>query len=264
MKETTKNYLGVAIIISILIVAFSSWSFVRSYSRAIEPSSFRSFSVSGEGEVVAVPDVAEFSFSVITEGGTDIAKLQEDNTKKTNAAIDFVKSQGVDSKDVKTQGYNLTPRYQYYSCSNRILGTGEIEPCPPPEIVGYTVNQTVLVKIRDFTKIGDTLSGVISAGANSVSQLNFIIDDPEEVRAQAREEAIEKAKTKAEAIADAAGFGLGRILSISESGAGLPYPVYYSKAESFGLGGADATAAPRIEPGSEDVTVSVTITYEIR
>ena len=264
MKDTTKNYLGVAIIVSILIVAFSSWSFVRSYSRSIEPSSFRSFSVSGEGEVVAVPDVAEFSFSVITEGGTDIAKLQEDNIKKTNAAIDFVKSEGVDVKDIKTQGYNLSPRYQYYSCGSRLLNGGEAEPCPPPEIVGYTVNQTVLVKIRDFSKIGDVLGGVVSAGANSVSQLNFTIDDPEEVKAQAREKAIDKARAKAESIADAAGFGLGRILSISESGVGGIYPVYYSKAESFGLGGADAAAAPRIEPGSEDVTVNITITYEIR
>jgi uncharacterized protein YggE len=257
MGDKTKNYLGIAIIISILVVAFSSWSFVRSYSRSIEPSSFRSFSVSGEGEVVTVPDVAEFSFSVITQGGTDIAALQEANVEKTNAAIDFVKSEDVDAKDIKTQNYNLEPRYQYYSCP-RDGGS-----CPPPEIVGYTITQTVLVKIRDFTKIGDVLGGVVDAGANSVSQLNFTIDDPEQVQNEARKEAISQAKVKAESIAKAAGFSLGRLLSISESGS-FPQPVLYrAESLSYGIGGADL-AAPSIEPGSEDVTINVTLTYEIR
>ncbi len=263
MKETTKNYLGVAIIISILIVAFSSWSFVRSYSRSIEPSSFRSFVVSGEGEVVAVPDVAEFTFSVITQGGTDIASLQKTNTDKTNTAIDFVKSEGVDAKDIKTQSYNLEPRYQYYDCSSVYLEDGRPRPCPPPEIVGYTVTQTVLVKVRDFSKAGGILGGVVDAGANSVSQLNFTIDDDEKVLAEAREEAIEKAKEKAEAIAEAAGFSVGRLLSISESGV-YPRAVYYAKDMVYGMGGGEAAAAPSIEPGSQEVTVNVTLTYEIR
>ncbi|MFH0712453.1 MAG: SIMPL domain-containing protein [Candidatus Jorgensenbacteria bacterium] len=263
MKETTKNYLGVAIIISILIVAFSSWSFVRSYSRSIEPSSFRSFSVSGEGKIVAVPDVAEFSFSVITQGGTDIASSQKTNTEKTNAAIDFVKSKGVDAKDIKTASYNLEPRYQYYNCLPNYLEDGSVRPCPPAEIVGYTVTQTVLVKVRDFTKIGDILGGVVGAGANSVSQLSFTIDDEEKVQAEAREEAINVAKGKAESIAKAAGFSVGRLLSISESGV---YPrAYYAKEMAYGLGGGDTAAAvPSIEPGSQEVTVDVTLTYEIR
>lgn len=260
MIEKTKNYLGVAVIISILILAVSAWSAARSYSRSIEPSSFRSFSVSGEGEVVAVPDVAEFSFSVITQGGTNIAGLQETNTERTNAAIDFVKSQGVDAKDIKTGRYNLEPRYQYFSCPPRPLGS-EVEPCPPPEIVGYTITQSVLVKVRDFAKIGDILGGVVDAGANSVSQLNFTIDDPQEVQNQAREEAIEQAKAKAKSIAKAAGFGLGRLLSISESG-GVPPPIFLRESV---LGAGDAAVSvPKIEPGSQDVTINVTLTYEIR
>lgn len=259
MNEKTKNYLGIAVIVSIIIVAFSAWSAARSYSRSIEPSSFRSFSVSGVGEVVAVPDVAEFTFSVITQGGTDIADLQKANTEKTNAAIDFVKSQSVDVKDIKTQGYNLEPRYQYYNCYRPL---GEVEPCPPPEIVGYTITQTVLVKIRDFAKIGDILGGVIDAGANSVSQLNFTIDDPAEIQNQAREKAIDEAREKAKSIAKAAGFSLGRLLSISESGA-VPPPIYYAREAALGVGGADL-AAPKIEPGSQEVTANITLIYEIR
>lgn len=255
-----KNYLGAAVIVSVLLVAISAWSAARSYSRSIEPSSFRSFSVSGEGEVIAVPDVAEFSFSVITQGGTDLAALQSANTEKTNAAISFVKSRGVEAKDIKTQSYNLEPRYQYFSCPPRPLAA-EVEPCPPPEIVGYTVTQSVLVKVRDFTKIGDILSGVVSAGANSVSQLSFTIDDPEAVRAKAREEAINKAKEKAKAIAKAAGFNLGRLLTLSET-VSAPPPIFFKEAALSAQGG--GRAAPHLEPGSQEVKVNVTLTYEIR
>ncbi|MCP6720050.1 MAG: SIMPL domain-containing protein [Patescibacteria group bacterium] len=255
MSDKLRNYLGIAVIISILVLASSAWSYTRSYSKSIEPSSFRSFSVSGEGKVITVPDVAEFTFSVVTEGETDIAGLQDENTGKVNQAIAFVKSSGVDDKDIKTQSYNLTPRYQRYSCPRAAV---EAEPCPPPEIVGYTITQTILVKVRDFTVIGNILAGVVQSGANTVSQLNFTIDDPDQFQSEARAEAIAKANEKAKSIAKAAGFRLGRLLSISESGR-TPPPVFFREA-ALGVGGA---VTPDIEPGSQEVVVNVTMSYEI-
>jgi len=257
MSRSIKNYLGAAIIVSILVVAFSTVSFVSSYSKMIEPSSFRSFSASGEGKIVAVPDVAQFSFSVITEGGKNIGELQQKNTGLMNEAIDFVKSEGVETKDIKTQSYNIEPRYQYYSCPNPPTGGGG--PCPPPDIVGYKITQTVSVKIRDFTKIGNVLSGVVEHGANSASSLSFTIDDPTNLQNQARAEAIKKAKEKARAIAEAGGFRLGRLLSIEESGY---YPAPYYRAEALSMG-VDIVAAPKIEPGSQEVTANVVLKYEI-
>lgn len=256
MTEKVKNYLGVAIIIALLAFAFAVLSYVNAYSKSIEPSSFRSFSASGEGKVVAIPDVAKFTFSVITEGGTDIAKLQKENTDKVNKAITFIKSKGIEAKDIKTESYNLNPRYQYFSCPK----AGG--PCPPAEVVGYTITQTLSVKIREFSKIGEVLSGVIQNGANSASELNFTIDDPTEVQNKARAEAIMKAKAKAKAIAEAGEFRIGRLLSINEGGY---YPPIYEK---FGRGGdfAGVEAAlpvPTIEPGSQDVIVNVTLQYEI-
>ncbi len=259
--EKTKQYLYVAIIIALLVGAFSVWSYVSSYADSIQPGSFRSFSVSGEGKVVAVPDVAQFNFSVTTEGGKDVASLQAKNTEKTNAAIDFVKGKGVDVKDIKTQNYGISPRYQTYNCYRPLESS--VQPCPPAEIVGYSVNQNVQVKIRDFAKIGDILGGVVNAGANSVSQLQFTIDDPDAVKAEARAEAIEKARVKAEEMAEAGGFRVGRLLGIDEYG---QPPVYYG----YGMGGETmaksvaSVPAPAIEPGSQDVTVSVTLRYEIR
>jgi len=225
MNQRIKNVLGGAIVLGILLLGYAALSYVDSYGKSIQPSSFRSFSAVGEGKVIAVPDVAVFTFSVVTEGGKDIATLQTSNTDKINKAIAFVKSSGVDAKDIETQGYDLSPRYQYSTCrevvptsANTVTGSSisSSKVCPPAEIVGYTITQTVQVKVREFAKVGDILSGVVSQGANNVSQLSFQIDDQSAVQEQAREQAIQKAKARAEKVAAAAGFSLGRLLSVDE------------------------------------------------
>lgn len=260
MNNKIKNYLGVAIIIVLLFTAYAALSYVKTYSRSIQPSSFRSFSVSAEGKIVAVPDVAQFTFGVKTEGGKNISDLQKENTEKVNKAIEFIKSNGVEAKDIKTTNYSLNPRYQYYSCP-RVESS--VTPCPPPDIVGYTITQTVSVKIRDFAKIGDILAGVIENGANEVSSLSFAIDDITLVQDQARNEAIIKAKIRALSVAKAGGFRLGRLLSIEE-GAMPMYYNDYAMTKSMGMGGeAVSTVPPTIEAGSQEITVTMTLRYEI-
>lgn len=263
-----KKYLYVAVIVALLAFSYAMMAVTGIVKNSIDPAFARSFSVSGEGKVVAVPDVAQFSFTVITEGGNDVSALQQKNTESANAAIDFIKSKGIAKEDITTQGYSVSPRYQYYNCSRPIsLGDGiSVEPCPPAEIVGYTVSQTVLVKAREdkFGIVGELLSGVVGHGANSVSQLWFTIDDPAMVEQEAREKAIEKAKEKAKATAKAGGFRLGRLLSLSEGGFTPFYKgIGLESARDAGMGGG-AVPAPSIEPGSQDVMVTVTLMYEIR
>lgn len=258
-QEKIKKYVSVAFGAATLIAAFAVWNYSDAFSKSIQPSSFRSFSVSAEGKAVSIPDVAEFTFSLVTQGGKDLTKIQAENTDKMNKAIAFVKANGVDDKDIKTQNYSLQPRYQYYNCVQPLSG---VRPCPPPEIVGYEINQTVLVKVRDFAKVGDILAGVVNNGANSVSSFQFTLDDPTSAQDTARAEAMQKARTKAEAIAKAGGFSLGRLLGITEGG-NYPRPMMYGYAVK-GMGGAESTAAPSIEAGSQDTTVNVTLQYEIK
>ncbi len=256
MDTNIKNAVGITLVLTMLIFAYAAVNAAKSFSKMIQLSSFRSFNVSAEGKIVAVPDVAQFTFSVITEGGKNIASLQKDNTQKINDAIKFVKSQGVEAKDIKTQSYNLSPRYQYSSCK-----VGSV--CSPAEIVGYTITQTISVKVRDFEKIGDLMSGVTQNGANSVADFSFTIDDPTEVQNQARAQAIAKAKEKAQAVAKAGGFKLGRLLSIEEANTGMPaYSNYELMRSDIGMGGG-GSLTPTIEPGSKDITVDVTLKYEI-
>ena len=259
MDKKIKNYFGIGALVSMFILAISSLLFASIYSKSIEPSSYRSFSVSGEGKITAIPDVAQFTFSVITEGGKDIASLQQENTQKANRAIALLKNNGVEDKDIKTASYNLQPRYQYFSCP--VGKNSSAKPCPPAEIVGYSISQTVSVKIRNFEKAGEILSGVVQSEVNSVSELSFTIDDKTEIENQARQEAIAVAIKKAESIAQAGNFNLGKILSINENSS----PVFYRAVKSFGMSaGEDAAISPTIEPGSQEITISVTISYEIR
>jgi uncharacterized protein YggE len=258
MNPKIKDVLGGAAVIALVAFAYAGVL----YAKSVQPNAYRDFTVSADSKVVAVPDVAMFTFSVISEGGKDLKSLQKDNTDRTNKVIDFLKENKIDAKDIKTEGYDVSPRYQSYSCSSSVNGMGSV--CPPATIVGYTITQTVSVKARDFSKVGDALGGVVDKGANNVSSLSFTIDDPDKLQGQAREEAIAKAKDKAEAIAKAGGFHLGKLVAIDEGSS----PIYYDKV-GYGMG-ADArlesqtSAAPAVEPGSQDVSITVTLRYEIR
>ncbi|PJE50482.1 MAG: hypothetical protein COV29_03685 [Candidatus Yanofskybacteria bacterium CG10_big_fil_rev_8_21_14_0_10_36_16] len=262
MDPKIKNYLGLALVFALILSAFSFAGWVTSYSKSIDPSSIRSFSVHGEGEAVAIPDIAQFYFGLTTPGGADIAKAQSENTEKVNDMIEFLKSEGVAKKDIKTQSYNVYPRYKYYPCREDI-GIYPPGPCQTPSIEGYDINQQLSVKVRDFDKGGDLLAGVVERGANNVSGINFTIDDPANVQDEARTKAIEKAKEKAKSIAKAGGFRLGKLLSIQESGTPY-YPVakFDSAMAEGGYGGGGPS--PQIEPGSQDITVNVTLIYEIK
>lgn len=262
MNDKTKNRLGIVLMVGIIAIALAALWYAGSYAKTTDVNYSRSFSVSGEGKVVAVPDIARFSFSVVTEGGKDLASLQQENVKKANATIDFLKEQGVDKKDISTQAFNITPRYQNSYCGPTIYGASST--CPPASIVGYTVTQTVAVKVRNLDKAGDLLSGVVTRGANSTSGPSFDVDNPTKLESDARAQAIAQAREKAEAIAKAGKFHLGRLISVDEG-----VTPYYA----YGKGGADsrmmemapdvAPVAPTIEVGSQDITINVTLRYEI-
>ncbi len=265
MHPTIKNTLGVALIACALAGTVGLVRMSSAYSRSIDPATARSFTVTGESKVVVVPDVAQFTFGVTTQGGRDLAVLQKENTQKVNEAIAFVKSKKVDAKDITTSQYQVEPRYQYSSCASGV--------CPPPQIVGYTVVQRVIVKVRDFAAASDILAGVVERGANDVSQLTFTVDDLESIRNTARITAIAKAREKATAIAKAGDVRIGKLISIDEGTAPAAYPeMGYgagARAESFVYDTAMSAKAvnapaPAIEAGSQEVQVFVTLRYSIR
>jgi len=207
--------------------------------------------VSDTGEIYAKPDLALTTFSVITEAKT-VGEALSENTKKMNAVIDFVKGQGVEAKDLKTAGFYIYPRYEWYE-------KNEIYPQGKRVLVGYEVQQSLEVKIRNMEKIGDIIEGATEAGANQVGDLQFTIDKQDELKSQARKQAIEKAKAKGKELASQLGVKLVRIVNFSESSQ-LPYYPLKLEAAAPEAGG----EAPQIETGENKIAVTVTITYEIR
>ena len=220
-------------------------------------------SVAGHGELSAVPDIATFTYSVVSTKAS-VAAAQADATAKANATTAYLTSAGVAEKDLQTSGYAINPQYSYQSalCPQVQTAGGSVSYCPPGKQVldGYEVRQTTTVKVRDTTKAGALLAGVGAKGASEVSGLSFTFDNPTGMQEQARDKAIANAKEKAEKLAGALGVSLVRVVSFNENG---NTPMYDAK--SYGMSVAAApTAAPVISVGQNKTTDDVTITYEIR
>src|SRR3989344_5888136 len=224
---------------------------------------FNTITVTGTGEAAVVPDVAQIDFTVSEQSAT-VGEAQTKSTERVNAALAYLKQQGIDEKDVKTTYYAVNPRYEY---DNQTCGYGM--PCPPsgpPRIVGYEASQAVQVKVRDTAKAGQVLEGLGSLGVQNISGPNFAVDDEDAVRALAREEAIKEAREKAKVLAKQLGVRLGKTVSFYENEGQYPMPYGYGKggmAMDAAMESRVSAVAPTLPAGENETSVSVSITYEI-
>lgn len=262
-----KKYVRGLVFVLLAGLAASSFAFALYYlvsAKEMRGSRIptRQISVSGEGKVSVKPDIATVRAAVVTQA-PKVGDAQAQNTARSNKVMDFLKSNGVAEKDIKTAGYAITPQYEYGTPCPIIFGGGDAR-CPSgtPKISSYEVRHTIEVKVRDLGKADAVLEGVVTAGANQVDTLQFGIDDEEAAKAAARKEAIEDARKKAKVLSRDLGLRIRHILSFSESGQGGPIFAYALKG---GFGGAESAAsAPQVAPGEQEVRSSVTITYEFR
>lgn len=209
----------------------------------------RSITVTGEGELTMKPDIAVVNLSVVEQGKT-VGDVTQKGNEKMSQVVSFLKGLGISDDDLKTTNYWLNPDYRYPQDGGK------------PQIVGYTLNQNVRVKVRDLTQVEEVIDGAVQVGVNQTGQLSFEIDDDSGARAMAREEAFKDARQKAEVMTSAAGVRLGRVVTFSENGGYYDPPVQYGRGGDLMM--AESTSvAPAIEPGSEDVMVNVSVTYEI-
>lgn len=257
-----KRYAKVLTLLLLVGVTASSFAFALSYfvsawdtaSNRVAP---RQLSVSGEGKVAVRPDTAVFTAGVLTQA-KKVREAQAENSRRSNAVIDFLKKQGVEEKDIKTIGYSINPQY----AESPICLSFPCPPRRPPQITGYEVRHTLEVKARDLEEADTLLEGVVAAGANEVGSIDFRVDNDEAVKAEARKKAIEDAEKKAKKLARDLGVRLGRVSGFSESGAGFPV---FAQSLKGGFGGDVISApAPSVEPGEQEIRSIVTVTYEFR
>lgn len=198
--------------------------------------------VSASGKVTLVPDVARLSFGVTVTKPTVKAARNSAATVMTNI-IAAVKGQGVDEKDIQTVGLNLYPQYARGSST---------------KIVGYTVGNQIMVTVRDLDKAGDVVDTATAKGATEMNGISFEVADPAKAQNDARAAAVAAAETSARAMATAAHVTLGPVVAISDA---VPVPpIFYGYA--YGRAAAADLATP-IQAGTQDVTVSVTVVFEV-
>ncbi len=218
--------------------------------------------MSGEGKVSAAPNLATVSYTAQADGST-AAAAQDAAAKIGNAALAALKDQKIADADIQTSSYNVYPRYSNSAPCPVYYANGEVPPCAQPEskIIGYTASESVTVKIHDTNAVGNVVTALGNAGISNISGPSFTVDNPDALQAQARDKAIADAKTKADALAKDLGVHIVRVVSYSEGGGGYPGPVAYGMAASS----ADkAATVPEIATGQNEITVDVSVTYEIR
>lgn len=204
-------------------------------------------SVSGTGTVSVAPDVAVISLGVEVRAQT-VAAAREGAAKALEAVRASLKRNGVEDRDIKTQGLSINPEYAS-------------RPTSQPTIIGYVVANQVSIKVRKLDDASKVLDDAVLAGGDSVrvNGISFDVDQPEKYHAQARELAVKDARQRAEALAKLAGVELGKPRTINEfSGPTSPVPAIARS----GAGLAD-TATP-ISAGESEVAVQVSIVYELR
>jgi uncharacterized protein YggE len=202
--------------------------------------------VMAEGKASAEPDLAMINIGVENREA-EAQEAARENSNRMTAVMAALKEMGIPKEDVQTVNYSIQAEIDWENEERRVIG--------------YVVNNSVLVKLRDMDTVGDVIDAVTEAGANNVYGIQFTFDDPSALRERARADAMAGALKKAEALAQLAGVGLGRPRYVSESF--METPPYYEQmyASQAGMGGGDG--AP-VSPGQREVFVQVQVTYDIR
>jgi uncharacterized protein YggE len=238
----------------LILAAFALLTFIFSACKGAETivnapgASTTGLSVSGTGHAFGPPDIILIQLGVQTEART-VGDAREQAASAAQAVIDSVKKNGVDDKDVRTTQFSVQPQYD----TSR-SGT--------PTIRGYRVINTLSVKVRKLDNASKVIDDAAAAGGNStvVNSIAFSIDDPTQLQAVARSDAMKQAKAKADQLAKLGGVSAGKPKSIVEGGA--VSPIFTNQAAVSAPRLAD-TSTP-IESGQLDITVTVNVMYEIQ
>jgi uncharacterized protein YggE len=204
--------------------------------------------VAGAGQVVLKPDIAYINIGVHTEDPSAADAVAKNNAD-TQKLIDALKAQGVVADDLRTANFSIWTNTPYNTDGQ------------PGEPV-YVVDNTVYVTVRDLAGLGDLLDAAVRAGANNINSIQFDVADKSQAMSAARKSAVEAAEKQAKELAAAAGVSLGAIQTISYYDS-APYPVFEGKDMGASGGGAMDVSVP-INPGQMQLSVTVTISYEIK
>jgi hypothetical protein len=189
----------------------------------------------GHGTITAVPDEATVSAGVHTQAASAADALAQ-NAKLMNSVIASLQKAG--GEELQTQQVSLSPLQNEQG-----------------QVTGYTADNSVSAHTK-VEGAGALVDAAVAAGANAVSGPALDVAGRDALYREALKKAVADARGKAEALAEAGGFGVGQVSSVTEQSAGAPVPVFDAVA-------AKSSGTP-VEPGTQDVAADVTVTFRIR
>jgi hypothetical protein len=207
-----------------------------------QPGNGAGITVHGTGMVSGKPDTVTITLGVQTQAPSASAALSANN-QQADALVNALKAKGVEDKDVQTSQ----------------LSVDTTNSSPTGAITGYEVNNKVTVTLHDVNNAGAVIdaAGHAAGDAIRVQSLDFSIADDSALRQQARADAVHQAKEQAQQLAQAAGVHLGDLRSINESTSSTPpTPMYRQMAP-------EAASGVPVQPGSEKLSVTVNLVYDI-
>ena len=200
-------------------------------------------SVSGEGVVTAVPDMASVSVGVSTQA-KDAAEAMAANNRAMAALFATLDRFGIAGTDRQSSSFNVYPRYDRPADGR-----------DSPQITSYVVSNQLTIRMRDIDRLGELLSAVVTSGSNQLGSLSFGNSDAADLLDEARKLAVKNAQHKASLYAAAAGGKVGRVVSLTESGASRPTPMMRS-------GMAMQMEAVPVAAGENEYRASVNVVFE--
>lgn len=209
------------------------------------PASPRFVRATGTASIAVKPDQAEIDIGVVNEADTAQAAAAA-NASETAKVLDEMKRAGGPDAEIRTQSYSVHPRYRHDPQGRE------------PVIVGFTASNILHVTVREIKKVSALIDAATESGANQIHGIQFTIRDEQAARAEALRQATQNALAGAEAMAAAASAKLGKILSVEEQGSSPIQPL-----RMMAMAEAQATPTP-VEPGTVEITASVTVTVEIQ
>ncbi|HTE48917.1 MAG TPA: SIMPL domain-containing protein [Candidatus Paceibacterota bacterium] len=269
-NQYIKNIYRVSLVFLVILSLFFAVKLLaefRSYNM-MGSSGSNTITLSGHGEVQAVPDIANVYFT-ISKDAAIVKDAQDSVAVIEKKALELLKAKGVEDKDVKTANASFYPKYEYRQalCPRPLEGTPATGTlfCPGGKqvIIGYTASESITVKVRKIDDAGAIMQELGAVGVTDLNGPNFTIDKEDSLKAEARKKAIDDARVKAEVLANDLGVSLGRISTFSEGGS-YGGPVYYAKSAALDNSVSPAPAPAQIPKGENTISSDVTITYEIK
>lgn len=247
-KQLISTYTALVVITLIGLLAIKEFNI--SYPLTMRTSAASSdLSVVGEGKVEIVPDLATINVGFTTNNVATAEEAQKAVDTVNNELLKRMTALGIPNKDVQTSNYSINPNYDYTN------GT---------KIAGYNASANITIKTKDIPLVGKIVSESTAAGANQINGVQFSVENPDTFREAARKKAIENAKEQAEKLAKELGIRLGDVTNVIENSPTDGGIMYKSYAESAPVAGGGDISRPDIQPGSQEITSTVTLFFEKR